>query len=135
MVDVGKEVNGEELLGDEDRWRGGRVVTKQDVRHLPRLLSSTVVRVCSPPAPQQFAALAVEDTLSETRLEQSTVGHSPPTRPHSPQREGGLVLAPRLLCLPRGGEGVVRLVNRGSGAVSWELAWPQSVLQVRVIGV
>jgi hypothetical protein len=123
-------LHGEERLGEEETFGAGRVVTAHDVRHLGRLATRATVRVALPAGPAEFGAMAVEDTLSETRLEQTRVGepgcHSPPTR-----EDSGVTVAPRLLALARGAEGVVRLGNRGQAAVAWELAWPQSVLQVQ----
>ena len=127
--DMAAAVRGEELLAEGERWGGGRVATAHDVRHFYQLTSKSLVRVAVPAAPQEFGCLAVEETLSETRLEQSVVigAHSPPTR-----EEVGVSMSPRLLTLARGSEGVVRLANRGLATATWELVWPQAEMQVRL---
>ena len=42
----------------------------------------------------------------------------------------GLSISPRLLNLVRGGEGLLRLSNRGGATLSWELPEPPAAIQV-----
>ena len=75
------KVTGEEKLGEAEAWLGGRLVTSHDLRHFPILLAKTLVRVAPPQVSLgSWAGLEVEETLSDTRLEQSIVRCSPPTR-------------------------------------------------------
>ena len=75
------KVAGEEKLGEAEAWLGGRVATCHDLRHFPILLTKTLIRVAPPQVSLgSWAGLEVEETLSDTRLEQSIVRCSPPTR-------------------------------------------------------
>ena len=75
------KVAGEERLGEAEAWLGGRLATSHDLRHFPILLTKTLVRVAPPQVSLgSWAGLEVEETLSDTRLEQSIVRCSPPTR-------------------------------------------------------
>jgi len=123
------KVAGEEKLGEAEAWLGGRLATSHDLRHFPILLTKTLVRVAPPQVSLgSWAGLEVEETLSDTRLEQSIVRCSPPTRLE--QVSAGLSISPRVLNLVRGGEGLVRLSNRGSATLSWELPQPPAAVQV-----
>ena len=74
-------MSGEERLGEAEAWLGGRLATSHDLRHFPILLTKTLVRVAPPQVSLgSWAGLEVEETLSDTRLEQSIVRCSPPTR-------------------------------------------------------
>ena len=75
------KVAGEEKLGEAEAWLGGRLATCHDLRHFPILLTKTLIRVAPPSVSLgSWAGLEVEETLSDTRLEQSIVRCSPPTR-------------------------------------------------------
>ena len=79
------KVAGEEKLGEAEAWLGGRLATCHDLRHFPILLTETLVRVAPPSVSLgSWAGLEVEETLSDesldSRLEQSIVRCSPPTR-------------------------------------------------------
>ena len=50
--------------------------------------------------------------------------------PRLEQESAGLSISPRLLNLVRGGEGLLRLSNRGSATLSWELPGPPAAIQV-----
>ena len=59
------------------------VINRKEItlRHFPILLTKTLVRVAPPQVSLgSWAGLEVEETLSDTRLEQSIVRCSPPTR-------------------------------------------------------
>ena len=130
VEDWSNKVEGEEKLNEVESWCGGRLVTLHDLRHFPILLAKTLIRV-APPAVSlgSWAGLEVEETLSDTRLEQSIVRCSPPTRE---QQSPSLSILPRSLHLVWGGEDLLRLTNKSNATLSWELPEPPAVIQVKL---
>ena len=130
VEDWSNKVEGEEKLNEVESWCGGRLVTLHDLRHFPILLAKTLIRV-APPAVSlgSWAGLEVEETLSDTRLEQSIIRCSPPTRE---QQSPSLSILPRSLHLVWGGEDLLRLTNKSNATLSWELPEPPAVIQVKL---
>ena len=130
VEDWSNKVEGEEKLNEVESWCRGRLVTLHDLRHFPILLAKTLIRV-APPAVSlgSWAGLEVEETLSDTRLEQSIIRCSPPTRE---QQSPSLSILPRSLHLVWGGEDLLRLTNKSNATLSWELPEPPAVIQVKL---
>jgi hypothetical protein len=113
----------------------------EDVTHFYKKTVKQTIQARFPPNLAAFGQLAVEETLSESRLHLSTTvmgssspaAHSPPTT--DAHRGGGnslarLELMPRQLVLVQGGEAFVKMVNSGTTTLHWDLSWPASVLNV-----
>lgn len=94
---------------------------------------------------RKFEGLSIEDTLSETRIDQSIAlpirsshqvlnfrGHPQPARVHSPpvREETQLQLHPPQVSLARGDECIVRLLNQGAASCHWDLSWPGQHLDI-----
>jgi len=125
-----------------------RQVTALDVLQFYDKCSKVTINLATPQIfndIRKFEGLSVEDTLSETRIDQSIAlplrsSHQVFTQPHPPQsrlvhsppikEESKLQLHPRQLTISRGSETVVRLLNKGESSVHWDLSWPGQHLDI-----
>lgn len=118
---------------------------QQDLAGLASKVQRLVITLVPPARQPQFDQLAVEETLSETRIDCSIAMPLPALPPISqpgpvlqpkfvpppPATPAGLLLRPRRVVLVPGGEAVVRLSNPGPEPVHWDLSWPGSKLAVQ----
>ena len=138
----------EEFPGEfnmENEFKGQ--VTAMDVKHFFRKSRKEVIAIRIPSIKQlEFDQLAIEETLSETRIDQSialplhttnifksqetprvaTVS-SPPTQDAPPP---AIKIQPARVQLQAGGECLLRLTNLSASRVHWDMSWPSSRLGI-----
>ena len=137
-------------------------LTALDTKHIHEKTVKHLLCLTRPSMPAEFDQLSVEETLSETRIDQSIAlplsmsntlmshGFKQPSyfNPHSfsprvskpvpppqlstspPTPDSHLLIIPSNLSLSSGGESIVKLVNKSSQPIHWDLSWPSSKLSI-----
>ena len=159
-VDVSEDFPVDNYLGLRDEFTGQ--LTAQDTKHFQEKTVKHLLCLTRPSIPAEFDQLSVEETLSETRIDQSIAlplamsstlmfqGFKQPKycNPHSfsprvskpvipphiptspPTTDSHLLIIPSNLSLSSGGESIVKLVNKSSQPIHWDLSWPSSKLSI-----
>ena len=97
-------------------------LTGDDVKHFYNKTEKHSLSLEFPERTAMFNELDVEDTLSETRLDATSVLHSPPTT--DCRRPGSILkISPQNLVLDQGAEAIVKVTNTGPVTVHWDLNW------------
>ena len=130
-----EEFPGENLSSLEEEFKGQEELklTPQDVKHFFKKTSRSSVSVMFPSKPVEFNQLCVEETLSETRIDQSIALplaglQSAPGSP--PTTDGSIKVSPERVVVRAGEETLVRLTNLSVSEVHWDVAWPGSRLSL-----
>lgn len=102
-------------------------LTGEDVQHFYNKTEKRTLIFQFPEKMAKFDELAVEETLSETRLEATVHLHSPPTTDSS-QVPSVLQITPQTVSLEQGSEAIVKITNTGPKIVHWDLTCPSPYL-------
>ena len=115
-------------------------ITSEDASHFYNKSQKLQVKVSLREKQADFHALGVEETMSESRLEttaMAAIGNvknkwdqltaSPPT-PDCSTIARILHILPQNLSLTAGGESIVKIINKSSDTLHWDLNWPAEFL-------
>ena len=97
-------------------------LTGEDVMHLYNKTEKHTIKIQLPEKVASFDELTVEETLSETRLNATSIPHSPPTT-DTVRTRSQLQISPSVVSLDPGTESIVKISNLGSSIVHWDLSW------------
>lgn len=97
-------------------------LTGEDVMHLYNKTEKHTIKIQLPEKVATFDELTVEETLSETRLNATSIPHSPPTT-DTVRTRSQLQISPSIVSLDPGTESIVKISNLGSSIVHWDLSW------------
>ena len=128
-----EEFPGENLGSLEEEFKGELKLTAMDVKHFFTKTCKKCVAVMFPSKPVEFNQLCVEETLSETRIDQSIALPLPSLQPapvSPPTSDGSIKVTPERLVLTAGEETLLRLTNLSMSEVHWDVAWPGSKLSL-----
>ena len=124
-----EEFPGENVMDLQEEFKGQ--LTAADVRHFFKKTSKKYVTLTFPSKPVEFDQLAVEETLSETRIDQSIALPLPASCSMSPPTTDlAIKVSPDKLVLRAGEETLLRLTNLSLADVHWDVAWPGSKLSL-----
>ena len=124
-VDFGRKIPSEEVF-TSCQYKGE--LTPEDVKHFYAKTEKHIIKFEFPEKGSRFGELAVEETLSESRLNATAHCHSPPTT-DTVKTISGLQIIPNVVVLDQGSEVIVKILNVGSEIVHWDLNWPNSHLR------
>ena len=126
-----EEFPGENLAALEEIK--GLQLTALDVKHFFQKTTKKSVSVVFPSKPVEFNQLCVEETLSETRIDQSIalpLASLQPAPVSPPTTDVSIKVSPERLVLTAGEETLLRLANLSMSEVHWDVAWPGSRLSL-----
>ena len=127
-----EEFPGESQSGLEEELKGLQL-TALDVKHFFKKTTKKGLSVLFPSKPVEFNQLCVEETLSETRIDQSIALPLPSLQPapaSPPTTDASIKVSPERLVLTGGEESLLRLTNLSLTEVHWDVAWPGSRLSL-----
>ena len=130
-------------FGEEDEQKNVAFtgdITPEDANHFYNKSQKLNVKVSLMEKQADFQALGVEETLSETRLETTAMATamnhtktkwdhltaSPPTPDCTPARI--LQIVPQSLNLSPGAESIVKIMNKSTGTLHWDLNYASNYL-------
>ena len=124
-VDFNRKIDSEESFAAY-HYKGE--LSPEDVKHFYAKTEKHTIKFDFPEKNAKFGELAVEETLSETRLNATATNcHSPPTT-DAVKSQSGLQVIPSSVALDQGAEAIVKVLNLGSQVIHWDLSWPTSQL-------
>ena len=129
-------------------------LTAMDVKHFFKKMKRETIELRIPSKPVEFDQLSVEETLSETRIDQSialplnttniyrnndvkksnvvfTSSSSVPSPPTNDAADSSaLRIIPDKISLKLGGETLLKLINLSQDKLHWDMSWPSSKLSL-----